>query len=223
MLRHQTVADGGYALVRDVVQFLDTASPSEDFEARETMLRYIGDDRSDIWSVALEAAIQKWGGSIAPSIHELILQRDRGKEWTDYVLFALLRSRYLPIAPLALRRLESRLDGEDDSVFPHLCALGYADPHTSISLTAQFLLRATAKGDMLLVEGCVSPLVGHFMDIDPAMIMSVLEQVADSNAVLANTFGASIRAYLCKEFIVRRYGEERCQTLSRLLSLYEVR
>jgi hypothetical protein len=212
-IAHRDDGDGGYALLRHVLEFAKQLQGNERETLRNELLRLVALRDRTLWGVALEALVPQWKEAISPSLNGLLNEGSQDEEWESHVLLALLRLRYVPVADRAVMHISSRIARGDRTVLPMLAALSGIDAERCLNTAVPFVLDIVRAGQFDKLVGYVPAFVNHFLDNDPQLIMSLIQRLSVRDCGVGRKVGEAFCNYLNRAYVREQIGDARVASL----------
>jgi hypothetical protein len=176
-LSHREDGDGGYALVGEVLQYAGTLSASDQDLLRRELLQLVDVQDRTMWGVALEALIQGWDSRVAVDLDSLLQRREHSDEWKGFILSALLRLGYQPIAKDGTNYISQHLKAGDDTVLPILAALCKVDADRCLDMTGCFFIDQFSRGRLEDLTGYMPAFGSNFLDVDANLLVMLVRKI----------------------------------------------
>lgn len=135
---HQGDRDGGYALVRDLLEVLGGVDEPGRRSARARLLAWVDARDPRMWGVALETLVQEGSADTPPALEARLRSGEHDGEWREQVLLALLRLRYAPARDLYAAHVEAGMREGRPFVLRLLQHLYALDRERALALSARY-------------------------------------------------------------------------------------
>lgn len=216
-IRHRGDGDGGYAEVAEIVRLAEALNSSERNLLRLELVRRVDMQDQGTWGIAIECLVRAWGVDVSSELASLLDRRPRTREWEEQVLLALLGLRFLPVAERAIIHLSKRIDAGDRTVISLLAALCRVDIESCLSLLAPYLIEVLEFDGPSNLEGSIQAAFSHFADIDPNLVVLLVQKVAAKNRQAAFTIAQLFCEHMDRPFVLASLGSALTERLKHQL------
>jgi hypothetical protein len=224
-LRHEhgMDRDGGDHLVRAVIRHARTLAEAERDELQRHLLALVDAEEPGVWPHALEVVVRTGGPATGRRLAPMLATRERGPEWSDAVVLALLRLGSADAMSTCREYVREELRHNHLGALPIVGWLYRVDPTFALPLAARFFAdilvseppRRTADTLRRHIGGQLEGLTAT----SPGLVLDLLDAVAMLDAGSGQRLAAMMLEHLHGATATAELGERTVEALGPAVQL----
>lgn len=215
--------DGGDRLVRAVIRHGRTLAPAEREELQRHLLQLVEREEPGVWPHALEVVVRTGGPATGRELIPMLASRERGPEWSDAVILALLRLGCADAMSTCREYVREELRRHHVGALPIVAWLYRVDSAFALPLAARFfadvLSRTPARRTMETLHRYIGGQLEGLAATSPGLVLDLLDAVAALDTAAGQRLASLMLVHLRSAAAVLELGERTIEALGPAVQL----
>ena len=215
--------DGGDRLVRAVIRHGRGLAPAERDELQRHLLELVDREEPGVWQHALEVIVRTGGPATGRELIPMLAARERGPEWSDAVVLALLRLGCVDALSTCREYVREELLAHHVGALPIVAWLYRVDSAFALPLAARFfadiLSRTPARRTMETLRRYIGGQLEGLTATSPGLVLDLLDAVAALDAAAGQRLASVMLVHLRSATAALELGERTVEALGPAVQL----